>query len=302
MVIPRWVVGRVLVLRGSKRTFRSRARSEEARERGALLPTKYHPPAGMLRRLSVSVDGSADGWPVYAVQSRTYPDVAVDVVYLHGGAYIQQITSTHWSFIEDLAQQTGARVLVPIYPLAPLSTAANTVPRTVDLVATFLRDQPHRRVVLMGDSAGAGLALTVAQALTTEFDCRPDQLILISPWLEVGMTAPGQRDIARHDPMLAAPGLIDAGQAYAGDLPSTDPRVSPLHGSHETLPPTLCFTGTADILSPDAEAFAARASDAGATVELDVAHGEFHVYPLLPTPRGRRARQRIYAAIRRIAA
>ena len=61
------------------------------------------------------------------------------------------------------------------------------------------------QVVLMGDSAGGGLALLLAQHLAAEGGARPpDSLVLLSPWLDVSVTMTEQehKQLARLDPFL----------------------------------------------------------------------------------------------------
>jgi acetyl esterase/lipase len=53
------------------------------------------------------------------------------------------------------------------------------------------------------------------------------------------------------------------------------------------------YAGTRDILWPDAVVLAHRAEAAGVAVELVEAPGMMHVYPLVPIPEGRAARDRI---------
>lgn len=308
LFLPRAVVRLALLLRGSRRIFRSDRRSRDARLRGALRPARYGPPARLLSRVEVSVAQSGHGWPVYSVQAATGATALVDVIYLHGGAYIQEITPTHWRFIEQLAVRTGARVIVPIYPLAPLATASQTVPRMAELVASVAEADPRRGLVVIGDSAGGGMALAVAQCLRDAGRRQPggrhpDLLVLISPWLDVTVRDPRSREIEPSDPMLAIAGLRDAGIAYAGELERTDPRVSPLHGDLSELPPVLCFTGGADVLHPDALALAKKLhvdGNAGA-VDLELVESEFHVYPLLPTRAGALARARIFRHVEAVA-
>ena len=57
------------------------------------------------------------------------------------------------------------------------------------------------------------------------------------------------------------------------------------------------FTGTRDILNPDAHLLARRATSAGVDVDFIEGGGRVHVYPLLPIPDGRAARRRIVDAI-----
>lgn len=43
------------------------------------------------------------------------------VLYLHGGAYVNQLVRQHWQLVEHLATTLDAEVWVPIYGLAPSS-------------------------------------------------------------------------------------------------------------------------------------------------------------------------------------
>ncbi len=211
------------------------------------------------------------GWPVYTISP---PEPAVDVVYFHGGAYIKEIAAQHWALVGQMVREASARCVVPIYPLAPGATAAEVVARATELVPPG--------AVLMGDSAGGGLALAVALQV-------PARLVLISPWLDVAIPQ-GEEPT---DPMLRLEGLAEAGRMYAGELPLDDPRVSPLYGDLAGLPPMTIFTGTRDLLDADSRRLADAARAAGVEVELHICDGAPHVYPLLPTRDGAEARRRI---------
>jgi acetyl esterase/lipase len=60
---------------------------------------------------------------VYSVRAKgagaTNQGPATTVIYLHGGAYVNEIPSAHWKLITDLATQLGFSVVAPIYGLAP---------------------------------------------------------------------------------------------------------------------------------------------------------------------------------------
>ena len=48
-------------------------------------------------------------------------------IYLHVGAYVNEIQSAHWKLVTDLATQLGCSVVVPIYGLAPTHHAAEAL-------------------------------------------------------------------------------------------------------------------------------------------------------------------------------
>lgn len=210
------------------------------------------------------------------------------VLYLHGGSYISEITSQHWSFIGRLVE-AGARVEVPIYGLAPQHTYREAYPLVTAVYRELSADTAGSGVSIIGDSAGAGLALGFAQSLEAAGLPRPSRVTLISPWLDLTLSHPDIPQVQHHDPWLSRAGLLEAGKAWSGGDDPTDFRLSPLNGPLTRLPPVDIYVGTHDILYPDTLRLRDRLSAAGVPVRLTVARGAFHVYVLAPVPEGRRA-------------
>ncbi|GAA3722103.1 alpha/beta hydrolase fold domain-containing protein [Spinactinospora alkalitolerans] len=259
-------------------------------------PTSYGPPRRLERTCAVDLDYRR-GWPCYRVAPRTGAP-GPDVLFVHGGAYIEEISAMHWRLIERLATALSARVTVPVYPLAPRGCAGSVAPEVTGLARELL-ERASGDVVLMGDSAGGGMVLAAAQRLRDEGGDQPDRLILISPWLDVTMRNPAIPEVEPRDPELSSPALRFAGGLWAHDLDPDDPVVSPINGTMAGLPPTTVFIGTHDVLNPDAHRFRALAEGDGVPVDFHEAPGQIHVYPLYRIPEGRRARDRIITAIRR---
>ena len=284
-----------MAVRGTKKALSSAETTRAQVDAQLRRPARWRPPRWLDRMVDVTVSRGA-GWPVYDLHPRGRSPHR-RALYLHGGAYVAQVVLHHWLFVARLAVATDTRISVPIYPLAPLATAREVVHATTDLAAAVLRAAGAKNTVLMGDSAGGGLALAVAQGLRRRGLPTPSDTVLISPWLDVSMSNPAIRDIERRDPMLAAAGLRVAGDLYRGDLPADDPRVSPLHGDLGGLGPVTLFSGTRDVLHPDAERFARAARAARVPVAYRPAPGMLHVYPLLPIPEARAARDAIRTAL-----
>lgn len=220
------------------------------------------------------------------------------VVYYHGGSYTFEIAPPHWFFLSHLARTTGARVIVPIYPLAPESTADLTVPIATDLVERVIDEVGSRDVTVMGDSAGGGLSLAVVQQLNKRGK-QPRGTVLISPWLDVSMTDPGLAAVDPHDAMLTIPGLAECGRLYAGRLDVKDPLASPLFGELDGLAPIDIYTGTHDLLNVDAHNLVKRAAGRDVEIRLHEEPNMPHVHPLLSIiPEGKRARDQIIDNVR----
>ena len=175
------------------------------------------------------------------------------ILYLHGGGYWSQPLSLHFQFFNKIANQYGAPVIFPIYPKAPAYDATD-VHAMIKERYNYLLTEKHispDNILLMGESAGGGLALAFLQVLRDQNLPMPKQVILISPWLDVTGSNKAMDVIEPNDPLLLRDSLVFGGITYAGNLDPKDPLVSPIYGNLSKLPPVTVFTGTHDILDAD---------------------------------------------------
>lgn len=268
-------------LRGGKRRMQSARRTRQHVDELTVRPKSYSPPARVAKAVAIDVR-EAGGARVYDLSPPGGGAVDRAVLYLHGGAYTYEIESVHWQFVSYLARKVPARVTVPIYPLAPIATAERTVAAMVALLAELIDGFGPGNVSVMGDSAGGGLSLAVAQQLRDTGAPQPRRIVLISPWLDVTMSDARQPAIEPRDHLLGIDGLAECGRLYAGSLDLRDPRVSPLYGDLAGLAPIDVYAGTDDLLFPDSERLVERCREAGGAITLHRAEGMQHVYPLLP--------------------
>jgi acetyl esterase/lipase len=286
MRLPEWVIPLHLRATGQPRVFRSPERARALVDSRALRPSSYAPPPRL--KFPVTIDASRrDGWPVYRVRPTTAPARGA-VVYTHGGGWVYEIAGAHWQLVAQIAATAQTTVLVPIYPLVPFGTADTVVTAIADLVLET-REQ-HAEVRLAGDSSGGQITLSAAMALRDQHDITVPRTVLISPALDLSWSNPRIPQVQPTDPWLAEPGGRVFSELWRGELPTDDPRVSPLAGDLAGLGPLTVFSGTHDVLNPDAHLLRDRAKAAGVDVEFHEGEGQVHVYPLLPTRAGEAAR------------
>ena len=259
-------------------------------------PGSPRPPRRIGRDLDLRLT-DREGWPVYDASPRASASSST-IVYLHGGGYINEITRWHWRLIRQLALEVPARCVVPIYPLAPAATAPEVVSGAAGLVSELVSESGAGQTVLMGDSAGGGLAVAASSVARDHGLPQPSRLVLISPFMDATMTDERGAAVASKDTMLRRPGLREAGRIYAGSLELGDPLVSPIYGDLRGLPPLTVFTGTHDVLDCDSKRLGVLAREAGVPVDLHELGGAPHVFPLLPTRQGAAGRRQIIEILR----
>ncbi|MEY9466254.1 MULTISPECIES: alpha/beta fold hydrolase [Bradyrhizobium] len=254
----------------------------------ALQPASYEP-TGLGRGVEATLT-KMGGWPVYYTAPSSGFEDCNYVMFLHGGGFINEIAPAHWRFVGEMTRKARVSCVVPIYPLAPRATAKDVVPATGELLRMLLEDAGPAKVTVVGNSAGAGLALAACQWLRDRGHRQPARLVLISPAADASVSRPEQIEIAARDPIQDIPGIVEAGRLYAGELDVGHPFVSPLNGAFRFLAPMTIFAGTRDLLYPDSVDLAERARAVGVPVELHLLRDQPHNYALMPTPEGRKAR------------
>ena len=206
-----------------------------------------------------------------------------NVMYIHGGAYVNETSAYHIAFCDRLAKKINYTVVAPIYPLAPNHTYEETYELVEEIYAQLLAD--GKPIIIMGDSAGGGFSAAFCEYLNEKGIRQPDKAVLLSPWVDVSMSGGTYDDY--YDPMLGAPGLRRMGERWCGDLDIQDYRISPLFGNVDNFPKTLLLVGTREIFNPDVRAFNDKLAAAGIDTTLIVGKGMNHVFPVYPTLEGR---------------
>lgn len=224
------------------------------------------------------------------------------VLFLHGNGYMGTIQWFQWWFATRLVEDVNCEMTVPLYPSGPDANIEQAWLFLTDVWSDLLKDveAKNQKLVVIGDSAGAGLALSWLQhqTLVTPISL----LVLISPWVDVTMSNPACNDIEDEDPILYVSEAIEAGVSYAGKgLNPKDTPLCPLFSSMNNLPPTLMFTGTLDILHPQALDLAKKIrADLGQNFQCVVEPGMCHDYALMNwLPEGQAAYQRIVQEVMR---
>jgi epsilon-lactone hydrolase len=232
------------------------------------------------RRYAVVREDLPAGFPSYTLTRRgTTPSRTI--VYLHGGGFVAPIDPWQVRYAARLAAGLDARVVMPDYPLTPEHTWRDAHEPIVALVERLLRS--FEDVLLVGDSAGGGLALAVAQALRDRGGPRPSRLLLISPWVDLTISTPDTFEVTKTDPWLFIGKMQAYAEWWAGSAEDLGrPEVSPALGELAGLPPALMFFGTRDSLAPGGRLLTRRAAEAGWSLTSVEEPGLIHVYPILP--------------------
>ena len=220
----------------------------------------------------------------------------ITLIYLHGGAYFMDFTNAHWKLLKKLVEGADVRLIAPAYRLLPFATYREAFDLVVPLYREYREANPDQKVILMGDSAGGGLSLAVTEQLKADGTPLPDELVLLSPWVDIAMDNEQISKYESRDPFLSVKTLSICAAKWKDDLDTHDWRVSPIYGDLEGIRNVTVFVGTSEIFFPDVTKFF-RMLDRDPSNQLIVGNEMNHVFPLFPIPEAEPAVNRIFEAV-----
>jgi len=221
----------------------------------------------------------ADGVPAEWIE-RTESNLGV-ILYLHGGAYALGSITGHREWTARLAQATRMRCLALNYRLAP----EHPFPAALeDAIASYhwllAQGVEPSDIIIAGDSAGGGLALSTLVKLRDAGEQLPAGAVCLSPWTDLVLTGASIHSKAKADFILNRDSLQKYAGYYAAQHHVANPWISPLYADLTGLPPLLIQAGSDEILLNDATRLAEKARAVGVDVHLEIWDEMFHVFQL----------------------
>ncbi len=226
------------------------------------------------------------GRNIFIVTPKNKEKTDKRILYFHGGSYVAEATKQHWDFIEKIVNDTGATVILPDYPLTPKYNYKDVFKMVTPLYQEIIERVDPSNLIIMGDSAGGGLALALEEKVGKQNLPMPAKTILISPWLDVRLTNPRIDEVQKNDKQLKKETLKLAGIAYSGGREEDNNTeeginsylVNPIEGDLSKLKNVVILTGTYDILNPDVHKLKQKAEEVGVTIEIKEYEQATHIW------------------------
>ncbi len=199
------------------------------------------------------------------------------LLYFHGGAFIYGSAKTHHRLVAKLAEDNALTAYSIDYRLAP----EHPFPAAIDDALTAyqaLLGRGHTNIIIAGDSAGGGLALSLLHAALAKGLPAPRAVIAFSPLTDQTMQSQSLKDNAQSEVMLPTERMEEVRDMYlTGGF--KNPLASPLFGNFQNAPPTFLSIGTKEILRDDTLAMASKLRSQNVPVMLEILENAPHVWP-----------------------
>lgn len=237
---------------------------------------------------SESVFEASNGFTMQVFSTEPWRDHEKVILYLHGGACIYQPVFFHWRFVHDLALRTHCQVIMPIYPKYPEYHCVDDMAVMMDFYERTILPMNASKVILMGDSFGGNMAMSMTQEIAKRGLQPVSGLVLMSPCVDNAFT---RRDamvaLQPLDEMIKLERVEQIMGGWQGELPPTHPWVSPIYGDLRAFPSdTLLIYGSNEILKVDALLLTERMHEFGLPIRSLEFEGMFHTFPLFPVKEG----------------
>ena len=202
------------------------------------------------------------------------------ILHLHGGGFFMGSPSSYRNRSVRLAYRCSAEVFVPDYRLAPEHPYPAALEDALAAWRHVTTLRPGRPVLVTGDSAGGGLALSLLLRLRELGQPMPPAAVLLSPWTDLTVSGASIEQNRRRDRWLSREHLETWARHYVGIADPRSPYLSPVFADLSGLPPLLLLAGRDEVLLDDTLRVQAAATRAGTDARVLVGHGMQHDWPL----------------------
>ena len=242
---------------------------QELRNAFEALHAQFEPPPGVGVR-PVNAAGVA------ALLQGPRAQAPATILYLHGGGYLTGSAFGYQPMTGCLADAAGATVLIPDYRLAPEHPFPAAVEDAIRAYVWMLdQGTDPATITVAGDSAGAGLVLSLLLTLKREGLRMPGAALLLCPWIDFNSVV--RADLSAEMDQVRRM----AHELYLNGHPADDPIVRPLSADLTGLPPMLVQAATGDAVLDDAVRLVDRATEQGVAARFElfaVDTHDFHIF------------------------
>lgn len=205
------------------------------------------------------------------------------IFHLHGGGYYGRLHNTYRDMAAVYHEISGGYDVLSVdYRVAPEHPFPAALDDAVSAYQWALtQGYEADRVLVVGDSAGGGLALAVTMYLRDHGIPMPSAVITMSAWTDLTKSGWSYEEKFHEDPVFgdSRETLVYKEGYIIGNDP-TNPYISPIFGDYTGFPPMLMQVGEREMLLSDTLTVAERAKEQGVDITEHTYNGMFHDFQM----------------------
>lgn len=208
------------------------------------------------------------------------------VFYIHGGGFTTGSARERRTITQYIVSKCGYDCISINYRLAPENKWPAALDDCVRAYEKILEKHDSKDIVLMGESAGGTLVLSLGLKIKEMGLDMPKAIVSFSPCTDQYEDLPSHKGNIRTDYMLkdaVSRGLhLVLFDHEPDENELKDPYLSPYYGDYEGLPPIFLAVSDSETLLDDSIVLYNKLLNEGHNVKLSVGHDLIHAYPMFP--------------------
>jgi acetyl esterase/lipase len=216
------------------------------------------------------------------------------LLFLHGGGYCLRLPNVYKKMLADYSEAIQCIDILPDYRLAPEHPHPCGIEDCLNTYQNLLaQGYCPENIIILGDSAGGGLSLSVIQRVQRQM---PAAAVLLSPAGDWSLQGASYFENEDRDPFFRLATFLFFRSLYLNGYSSTDPNVSPVYGDFSNFPPTLLLSSSTELMRDTAVLIDKNIRTAGGHSTLHITQNACHDYPLFDfLPEAKIAKQKIFS-------
>lgn len=201
------------------------------------------------------------------------------ILYIHGGGMVSGDPTYMRAYTSFLAKQSGMKVYGITYRLAPEDKFPAAPLDSLEAYLALREREPGKKIILLGESAGAYLAIATTLMARDKQLSLPDAVVAYAPCGDLT----GRLDRSPYkdtDPVIGFGLEPRLRELYCPQTPE-NPYASICLADYHDFPPLRIVWDADEALSPDCREIAEKAVQAGSYVEAKEWKGTFHTFEVI---------------------
>ncbi len=212
------------------------------------------------------------------------------ILFIHGGGGMMCPTLLHYRFAERLVKNTGAVLYFPFYPLGPEASINESLLYLDKVYEEILKKHNARDITIVGDSAGAALAVSVCRRSSE----KPKGLVLISPSVGINKNDGMMKTMEDRDVMLSMRTIELVKKYWIRDTDIENADYNTLKDDYKGFPPIQLYYGTSELFYVYINELIDKIKSSGVKIETFEGKNLCHDWVIIGVvPEGREAVKKI---------
>ena len=206
------------------------------------------------------------------------------VLYIHGGGFVTGCSEARRGFTGHVAGKLGFNVVSIDYRLAPEHPFPEGAEDCLTAYRALLGLYPAEKIVLLGESAGGNLVLSLLVQIKQEGLPFPAASFAIAPTVQYDRELPSYRDNLPTDCIVTnlTDEVCDVYLCSRDEAVLKNPVAVPYYGDYNGCAPVVLWASTSEVLYDDSVLMFEKFKAQGVTTKLYLRRGMLHTWMIIP--------------------